>query len=550
MIIRELYIKNFGKFSEQHFYLHDGLQVISGENEFGKSTIHAFIRAMLFGLERGRGRAAVKDDFTRYEPWDNPGYYAGVMRFSCGERNFRLERNFARANRQVSLVCEDDGEELSVEHGDLNMLLGGMTGELFDSTVSVGQLKSRPGEELAEALENYAADYLETGGVQIDLNRAVQILKEKKKAAARALREEKDRQEDGRRELRQECAYLERDMEDLQREYEEKQGQMEQISRAENDRENAGWDNADGDCSGAEKFSADESEVKKAVQEAEDMSSKSLLLAGAAGILIGILGLVWSGITAGLGASGSSLSFAVIAGLIGVTGVILLGCGIVSKLRTKNGSIRAIHEEKVRQETEDQEKKEKEKSAREKKANEMRQERKRLEWELARIQTQWKEKEIRRGNLQEQIDEFGPGEVQKTLEKQCRALDLAEEHLIRAGQEMSSRTVELVNRKASEIFAEITDGKYAGLSYDREKGFRVWDGTRQIPAERLSRGTLEQIWFAFRMAGAQALQEEPMPIILDETFAFYDDKRTQSALKWLRGQKKQVIIFTCHDARG
>ena len=138
--------------------------------------------------------------------------------------------------------------------------------------------------------------------MQIDLNRAVQILKEKKKAAARALREEKDRQEDGRRELRQECAYLERDMEDLQREYEEKQGQMEQISRAENDRENAGWDNADGDCSGAEKFSADESEVKKAAQEAEDMSSKSLLLAGAAGILIGILGLVWSGITAGLGA--------------------------------------------------------------------------------------------------------------------------------------------------------------------------------------------------------------------------------------------------------
>lgn len=550
MIIRELYIKNFGKFSEQHFYLHDGLQVISGENEFGKSTIHAFIRAMFFGLERGRGRAAVKDDFTRYEPWDNPGYYAGVMRFSCGERNFRLERNFVRANRQVSLVCEDDGEELSVEHGDLNMLLGGMTGELFDSTVSVGQLKSRPGEELAEALENYAADYLETGGVQIDLNRAVQILKEKKKAAARALREEKGRQEDGRRELRQECAYLERDMEDLQREYEEKQGQLKQISRTENDRENAGWDNADGDCSGAEKFSADESEVKKAVQEAEDMSSKSLLLAGAAGILIGILGLVWSGITAGLGASGSSLSFAVIAGLIGVTGVILLDCGIVSKLRTKNRSIRAIHEEKVRKETKDREETDKEKTAREKKVNEVRQERKRLEWELTRIQTQWKEKEIRRGNLQEQIDEFGPGEVQKTLEKQCRALDLAEEHLIRAGQEMSSRTVELVNRKASEIFAEITDGKYAGLSYDREKGFRVWDGMRQIPAERLSRGTLEQIWFAFRMAGAQALQEEPMPIILDETFAFYDDKRTQSALKWLRGQKKQVIIFTCHDARG
>lgn len=50
MVIRELYIKNFGKFRERHFYLKDGVQVISGENEFGKSTLHAFIRVMLFGL--------------------------------------------------------------------------------------------------------------------------------------------------------------------------------------------------------------------------------------------------------------------------------------------------------------------------------------------------------------------------------------------------------------------------------------------------------------------------------------------------------------------
>ena len=146
MVITELYIKNFGKFTERHFYLKDGVQVIRGENEFGKSTLHAFIRAMFFGLERGRGRAAAKDGFSRYEPWENPGYYAGVMRFSCGGRNFRLERNFSRTARRASLVCEDDGEELSVEQGDLDMLLGGMTPGLFDSTVSVGQLQAEPGQ--------------------------------------------------------------------------------------------------------------------------------------------------------------------------------------------------------------------------------------------------------------------------------------------------------------------------------------------------------------------------------------------------------------------
>ena len=55
MVITEAYIRNFGKFSEQHFYFHDGVQVVTGENEYGKTTIHAFIRAMLFGMERGRG---------------------------------------------------------------------------------------------------------------------------------------------------------------------------------------------------------------------------------------------------------------------------------------------------------------------------------------------------------------------------------------------------------------------------------------------------------------------------------------------------------------
>ena len=196
MKIIELYLKNFGKFHEKHIYIRDGVQVIYGENEFGKSTIHAFIRAMLFGLERGRGRAAGKDAFSRYEPWENPGYYAGVLRFVCGDRTFRLERRFGRTERSASLICEDDGEELSVEHGDLDMLLGGITPSLFDSTVSIGQLMSPPGRELADALKNYAANYYETGGGEVDLNGALQTLRERRKDTERSLREAEALRED------------------------------------------------------------------------------------------------------------------------------------------------------------------------------------------------------------------------------------------------------------------------------------------------------------------------------------------------------------------
>lgn len=88
MKIKELRLKNFGKFTNKEIHFLDGMNVIYGENESGKSTLYTFIRAMLFGLERGRGRAAAQDAFSRYEPWENPNYY-------CGERNLNQEiRNF------------------------------------------------------------------------------------------------------------------------------------------------------------------------------------------------------------------------------------------------------------------------------------------------------------------------------------------------------------------------------------------------------------------------------------------------------------------------
>ena len=76
MKIRELDLKSFGKFSEKKVVFHDGINVVYGENESGKSTVHTFIKSMLFGLERGRGRASHNDTFSLYEPWENPNYYA------------------------------------------------------------------------------------------------------------------------------------------------------------------------------------------------------------------------------------------------------------------------------------------------------------------------------------------------------------------------------------------------------------------------------------------------------------------------------------------
>ena len=51
MQFNEIHIDGFGIFNDQHITgLSSGVNVVYGPNEFGKSTLLAFIRQMLFGF--------------------------------------------------------------------------------------------------------------------------------------------------------------------------------------------------------------------------------------------------------------------------------------------------------------------------------------------------------------------------------------------------------------------------------------------------------------------------------------------------------------------
>ena len=75
---------------------------------------------------------------------------------------------------------------------------------------------------------------------------------------------------------------------------------------------------------------------------------------------------------------------------------------------------------------------------------------------------------------------------------------------------------------------------------------RIHTPSRVLGLHQVSGGTMQQIYFALRMAAAELLcGENRLPILLDEPFAFYDDARLEAALRWLKGCGRQVIIFTC-----
>ena len=117
MIITRFTIQNFGKIHDQTFTLSPGINVLYGENESGKTTIHTFIKSMFYGIRRQRGKAAQNDTYSTYEPWNNPAVYGGSLWFESQGQKYRLSRNFYKGNPSCELLNEDTGK-----------LLIGMTG--------------------------------------------------------------------------------------------------------------------------------------------------------------------------------------------------------------------------------------------------------------------------------------------------------------------------------------------------------------------------------------------------------------------------------------
>nr|MCR4926582.1 hypothetical protein [Lachnospiraceae bacterium] len=128
------------------------------------------------------------------------------------------------------------------------------------------------------------------------------------------------------------------------------------------------------------------------------------------------------------------------------------------------------------------------------------------------------------------------------------AVDLAWEHMYIAGDlSVKSFGADLLV-KTGEIIGCITGGKYTGLSKDSLGNLFLYENGRNTSIESVSRGTMEQVYLALRIAASELLSPSvDLPFILDDTFAYYDEERMKNALEYLKNCKHQVILLTCHS---
>ena len=142
-----------------------------------------------------------------------------------------------------------------------------------------------------------------------------------------------------------------------------------------------------------------------------------------------------------------------------------------------------------------------------------------------------------------ELDEIN--EQSREYEMKRQAVQMAAEHLEQLSGAMRGYLKRDLNEKASAIIREITGGKYTKLVTDEKLHVSLVTDEKLVEIEQVSRGTVEQIYLALRMAVGELLCEEEMPVILDDVFAYYDEERMLQTLKWLKAHKKQVLLFTC-----
>lgn len=165
MKIEKLVIDGFGKLNNTTYTFSDGINLVFGKNESGKSTICEFILSMFYGLpNKSRQSSGDLPARIKYKPWNCDNFGGSIYFTDDDGRKLVVERSFKATKRGDKAVLRDADtwEELG-DAENLGEMLFGLSQDAFLKTLYVksfgaDSLKSDDGEIMSR-LSN-----LETSG--------------------------------------------------------------------------------------------------------------------------------------------------------------------------------------------------------------------------------------------------------------------------------------------------------------------------------------------------------------------------------------------------
>lgn len=182
MKISRLHVRGFGKIEDFDITLSNGLNVIYGPNESGKSTLMTFMKAIFYGLKGGRtSKDGIMADIKRYKPWSNADY-GGYINFELDKgKSYRIDRSFEGG---IVKLYDQSYNEITSSYSDSKDGSGiaekiiGLNDSLFERTVYIKQLGTRIDNSASKDLIDRISNIRESGSEDISYKKANTALKE------------------------------------------------------------------------------------------------------------------------------------------------------------------------------------------------------------------------------------------------------------------------------------------------------------------------------------------------------------------------------------
>lgn len=607
MKIKKLKINGFGTLENKEIELGSHLTIIHGNNESGKSTLQKFILAMFYGVSRNKN-GKFKSDYERYIPWKQEEYSGKISYELENGTSYEVFREFKKkAPKIFNEKLEDISQEFNIDKTNGNEFFKEQTNleeETFLSTIVSEQGEIQLGEKEQISLVQKLSNLMGTGeesvsfqkiigqlnkrqlekiGTQRSQDRPMNVIQKRleqiqnQKEELYPYQDKKYRLEEQKQEIAEEKRKLESSLEIQKQIQQIKEKEEMALEKIKATKEIAKEYQEKIETIKQQKMV----ETKENVPVKKQQNEKKWLIIAVAFIILAVL-------TIGI------LQSIIGSMLLGILAVIFLGIfGFMKysnqKQINEEENNRKIQEDHFKKQIQVLEQTNKEQEAESVKwINQIQLQTKmqleviqntyRLSKEdlekyyettnsssLQRIQEQINEKKIQEETLRIEKETVLPKlenlveleEEQETLEEQQEALvfeneciELAKQEIQKAYEEMKQKITPKFTQNLSKMMSEISQGAYTNVKFDEEQGIIVEIANGDyISAQNLSIGTMDQLYLSLRLSAGEEISQEPMPIMLDEAFAYYDTKRLENILTYLDQQypDRQILIFTCSD---
>lgn len=623
MILEKLYIDGFGKFSDYSLNFSPSIQILYGENEAGKSTIHAFIQAMLYGIPKG---ASKKEIFFQYRPFSKALGFGGSLTFSHQGKSYCVQRDFLQGG-EAHITILPQGEKLFEGESFLQSVLSPFSLESFKNTVSIRQLKSSTEREMVYELQAMLSNFQESGNVELNPQAALDYLEQEEaklrekmipdatkrysgllgevKNTHRSLslleaEEAQSSEEKSLKGLAPKEAMIEKtdrgESLELQQKVAEIEETREEWNRLSSLLEKEGLNNKEELLLEQEKML----QYLSHEQEEKELGKSSIFLYP----LFCFFALCFAVLTTlsflyaytsvalprfpffSMGFSAYLYPFFCAFLLFLLLALsqrriftqqqrwvkqekrefeeILAKRNISTFLQFQNSSKEELREEgssytqaKVLQYYNTLLEKWGEKEELEKSLALLEEsyQKEKLLW----LETSYKEKQKEQreellrqyGILQNKADLIRPSlEENEKLQEKREAILEAKERIGQIAGEIRKSFAFHLNEDCGKALSEITGGRYDSLWIDEQLHIYVNAKEGFFPLEQASTGTIDQLYLALRLSMALLLQRENrdlLPLLFDDSFAMYDEKRLAASIGYLKkAYPAQILLFTCH----